>query len=445
MVKKLLCLAIALALIFAAVPGGAFAADAKVVKVYLNSELMEFDVPPKILNGRTLVPLRFIAEKLGAEVTWDDESRTAKLVKDGDTILVAVGDNTMYVNDRAITLDVPPTIVNNRTLVPLRAIAESFQIDVDWIEREYAVIITSEPLFGEYESEDFSLLSGRLNARLPGFSVDEAMQSSIMGPESSSEEITRIIIEKSGEKLVLYVAELFLQSSGDLAADAKAIFITEYGRDGVLGAPVESGGVSSVILTPDVYDGRDGISLCEALISTRDGLLVYASVLASPETFAKKYECIKEAQRIIGSITAGERVIDRTAHVDTTMHGFEIALARDYVLTYEQGIDFDVYFIQKIVKPGERQPYMGIYTGRHPSYHEEENAALSPGKILGQDVVWHIYNAKADVIAADSYIDTLLSSGEGVSMSYVHIFAYPATPEAWAELRASAESLTAKP
>jgi hypothetical protein len=442
MKKRLLCIVCVVALLLSALPGVVFAAE-RVVRVYLDGELMVFDVEPRIIDNRTLVPLRFIAESLGALVTWDDTTRTARLEKDGDVIDITVGDKTMLVNGVAIALDVPPKLVDNRTLVPLRAIAESFHIAVDWDERDYAVIITSKPLFGVYETKEFSLLNDRLRVTLPDFSRDEAMQNGIMSPESSSDEVTRIFIEKDGEKLVLYVAELFLQAGEDLSSDARTIFLDEYGREGTLGAPVTSVGVSYISLTPDAYTGRDGITLREALIKTRDGLLVYAAVLASPETFAKKYECVKTAESILAAITAGGRTIDRSQRVDTSMYGFKLTLQSDYVLTNQRGIDFDVYYIQKVVKPGERQPYMGIYTGNHPSYSEGEGATLLPGRMLERDIVWRCYNEKVGEIAADTRIETLITYSAHEYPMYLHIFAYPATPEAWTELRQMAESMTA--
>ena len=121
------------------------------VKVYFNGELMKFDVQPRIINGRTMVPLRFISEKLGATVNWDDGTKTATLVKSSDTIIVKIDSETMLVNQSPVTLDTPPIIIDSRTLVPLRAIAEAFHIAVNWDNEKFAVnIVTSaESLFGE--------------------------------------------------------------------------------------------------------------------------------------------------------------------------------------------------------------------------------------------------------------------------------------------------------
>jgi len=121
------------------------------VKVYLDGVLIIFDVQPQIVNDRTMVPLRFISEKLGATVNWDDGTKTATLVKSSDTIIVKIDSETMLVNQSPVTLDTPPIIIDSRTLVPLRAIAEAFHIAVNWDNEKFAVnIVTSaESLFGE--------------------------------------------------------------------------------------------------------------------------------------------------------------------------------------------------------------------------------------------------------------------------------------------------------
>lgn len=83
------------------------------------------DVPPILLNDRTMVPLRFIAETLGAQVQWLAESRTAEIIVDGKTVRL-VADETMP------GLDVPATIRSGRLLVPLRFVSETLGARVTW-------------------------------------------------------------------------------------------------------------------------------------------------------------------------------------------------------------------------------------------------------------------------------------------------------------------------
>lgn len=98
---------------------------------------------PVLDNGRTLVPLRAVSEALGAEISWDNDSQTAIATLDGVTVRVPVGSNTIYKDNSPITIDVPAKIMNSRTYVPIRAITEAFGCDVEWNNESRTVEITS--------------------------------------------------------------------------------------------------------------------------------------------------------------------------------------------------------------------------------------------------------------------------------------------------------------
>lgn len=111
-------------------------------RVLLNGQQLSFDVPPTIESGRTLVPLRAIFEAMGATVNWDAASITVTATKGSTTVILPVGSRVATVNGKSIALDVPAKIVNNRTLVPLRFVSESFGAQVDWNNTERLVSIT---------------------------------------------------------------------------------------------------------------------------------------------------------------------------------------------------------------------------------------------------------------------------------------------------------------
>ena len=103
------------------------------IKVLINDREIEFDQPPIIKDDRTLVPMRAIFEAMGCEVIWDDG--TIDVWKDDENIMTLwIDDPEMYLAeiDEHIELDVPPQIVNDRTLVPVRAISESMGAHVQW-------------------------------------------------------------------------------------------------------------------------------------------------------------------------------------------------------------------------------------------------------------------------------------------------------------------------
>ena len=113
----------------------------QIANVSLNGEKLKFDMPPIIQKGRTLVPMRAIFEALGAEVSWDDATQTVTATATDKSITVQIGNPQIQVNGEPIKLDVPPQIVKDRTLVPVRAIGESFGATVDWDDATQTVII----------------------------------------------------------------------------------------------------------------------------------------------------------------------------------------------------------------------------------------------------------------------------------------------------------------
>jgi hypothetical protein len=78
---------------------------------------------------------------MGAEVDWDEATRTVTAVRGDTTISLAIGSDQLYVNGVATTIDVPAQIINDRTMIPVRAIAESFGCEVNWNESARRVYI----------------------------------------------------------------------------------------------------------------------------------------------------------------------------------------------------------------------------------------------------------------------------------------------------------------
>ena len=111
----------------------------------INGNQLNFDVSPMLMNGRTMVPLRSIFEALGAKVFWNESNETVSGISaKGDRVVISIGSNVATVNDKAAEIDAPPVIVNGRTLVPLRFISETFGCEVGWDANTYTVTIQNE-------------------------------------------------------------------------------------------------------------------------------------------------------------------------------------------------------------------------------------------------------------------------------------------------------------
>jgi len=124
----------------AATQEGTFAAD---ITVAVDGTLLGFDVPPVIVDGRVLVPLRVIFEALGASVDWNTATRTITAVRRDTIIRLEIGRQTAYISDEPVALDVAAQIRDGRTLVPLRFVAEALGAAVAWNGVTRSITITA--------------------------------------------------------------------------------------------------------------------------------------------------------------------------------------------------------------------------------------------------------------------------------------------------------------
>lgn len=111
--------------------------------VVVDGRTLTFDVPPVIEGGRNLVPLRAIFEALGANVHWEGATQTVTASRFGTVIQLQIGAKTAYVSGNPVTLDVPGRILAGRTLVPLRFVGEGLGASVVYDGTTKTIKITS--------------------------------------------------------------------------------------------------------------------------------------------------------------------------------------------------------------------------------------------------------------------------------------------------------------
>ncbi|SHJ31715.1 copper amine oxidase N-terminal domain-containing protein [Desulfofundulus thermosubterraneus] len=111
--------------------------------VIVDGRALSFDVSPVIENSRTLVPIRAIFEALGADVSWDDITQSITVTKGTTKIKLTIDQVTAYKNDLPVILDVPVRIINNRTFVPLRFVSEALESKVNWDVASQTITIIS--------------------------------------------------------------------------------------------------------------------------------------------------------------------------------------------------------------------------------------------------------------------------------------------------------------
>ena len=166
MLKKLVVLFIMFALVIGTVGPVIPARAAAPIQMVLNGKALVSDVAPVIQNGRTLVPFRTIFEALGASVEWDEKTNTVFGAKGPSFVTLNLGSTKAWMTGKEVKLDVAPVAMSGRTMVPLRFVAESLGAEVVWVEATKTVQITyvaDPPKAAQTKAADYNTVySGEL-------------------------------------------------------------------------------------------------------------------------------------------------------------------------------------------------------------------------------------------------------------------------------------------
>lgn len=114
------------------------------ITVVIDGQVQKYDQPPVIISDRTLVPLRGVFEALGAEVKWDNQTQTATATKENTTLVVKAGSDTVALNGETLKLVPKPQIINGRTMVPIRFVSDALGAKVEWDDLTQTVIISTQ-------------------------------------------------------------------------------------------------------------------------------------------------------------------------------------------------------------------------------------------------------------------------------------------------------------
>lgn len=366
------------------------------ITVMLNGQAMDFDVAPIIQNDRVLVPMRAIFEELHCSVDYTDidgrQIITAKL-NENNSIGLVIGSDEMQIHNQKIKLDTAPIIVNDRTLVPLRAVSEAFDYDVNWDEDTKTVTISKEIPKTEYD-----ILYGRLKVKIKS---DSKVYDGFWGDDTW--------LELSNEGIDFVAKELGYITVGDLKKDAENL---EYET---VGDTVTQNGIEYIELKSE-KDNR-----VEYLVKSSDDYLILLYAKANAKTDKDLWKT--NAQEIIDTLSAGDKKLDTSAN---SVHSDYLTIARPngYFVRLD-GDDRYGWIIKKVTKTDEKGVPL-LYIDEMQSYVDEQtdlyngNKAYKKvkSKFLGNDVEWLLYND-------DNYMQTYVEYDQ---VSY-HIYAYAESTE----------------
>ena len=119
--------------------------NAPEIKVTIDGKTMTpKDMPAVSIDGRTMLPMRQIAQELGCEVVWNEGAQQVYVVNDDYTLVFTIDKNIGYQNGEEFKMDVPAMIVNDRTMLPVRALATALDLDITWEDPTRTVKIATK-------------------------------------------------------------------------------------------------------------------------------------------------------------------------------------------------------------------------------------------------------------------------------------------------------------
>lgn len=210
----------------------------KAVTISINGEIVSTDQPPVIKHSRTFVPVRVIAENLGAKVFYLSNEKAVSIEKGDKHIYIPIGKKEMRVGTAELAgpvpLDAPAFIKNNRTMLPLRAIAEMFDMDVQWDGEAREVKITSpDHYLKAYVNDENAVEEVLSRLRIEG-TLDDSYYATDMRPELAS---------FNGEEVEGFLVTVRRDNPVDenLTDHVRHFFINRYGTEILEYDPVTDG------------------------------------------------------------------------------------------------------------------------------------------------------------------------------------------------------------
>lgn len=175
---------------------------AQPITLMVNEKIIKSNVSPVIINDRTLVPVRAVFEELGAEILWIAETEEIFITIKDDIVLLKVNSNTANINGESKTMESPPKIINGSTMIPLRFVSEALNFDVGWDSSKRIASVNSIPEVIEIETEQSTenvteKSTEQTNESLTQESTEKMTNHTI---ENTTEKVTNESTESTTEK-----------------------------------------------------------------------------------------------------------------------------------------------------------------------------------------------------------------------------------------------------
>lgn len=329
-----------------------------------------------------------------------------------------------------------------------------------------AVAVAATGALGALKIESATdLLAGRLRLKLPKGAKLEARGHSIMAAPESAQHETRVVIDAVGganpgtgsafkrERLVVMSYELFATAGPDLLAAVRKDLGDEQPQPAVETMGLVSPELRAVAVTPATLDKtREAIPVLGVYVAQADGTVQYVAFYINPPAAEDVAGATDLARRIAATLGPGPRRLALTAGSRSLTDGLKLQVPAGYAITRQDGPDFSVHHVRKLVQLGQTAPRLGVYVGGHPSFQYRQverdttrppDVKRVPGKLLGRDIEWHRWTRgdKPPLLVTQ---EAILPLSEGDRWLVAHVFFSAEQDADLVELEKIAASLTGK-
>lgn len=305
------------------------------------------------------------------------------------------------------------------------------------------------------------LLAGRLRLKLPKGARIEARGHSLMAAPESAQHETRVVIDASSgsgsalkrERMVVMSYELFATAGPDLLAAVHRDLGDEQPQPAVEPIGLTSPELRAVAVTPQTLDKtREAIPVLGVYVAQPDGTVQYVAFYINPPAAEDVPGATGLARRIAATLGPGPRRLALTAGSRALSDGLKLQVPAGYALTRQDGPDFSVHHVRKLVQLGQAAPRLGVYVGGHPSFQHRQverdtakppDVKHIPGRLLERDIEWHRWT-RGDNPPLLVTQEAILPLSEGGRWLVAHVFFSAEQDADLTELEKIASSLTGK-
>lgn len=277
------------------------------------------------------------------------------------------------------------------------------------------------------------LLDGRLSMLAPDGATTPASAHGVVAAPEPARSQSRVLVRRGGGALMVVATELFRRPGPDLAGAVRAWL----GEDDqvAVGQLALPGGLRAVTVARREWGADDAAGpALRVVVARADDTVQHVGFFLNGAAAADAEGCGALLRRMAETLRPGPRALEPPGTREL-VHGLLIDVPPDYALLVQQGPDFDVFRIYRLVVLGGPHAELGVYVGAHPSSHAQAaDVREVRGALLGQSVPWLVWSTSARPGDPTLHHAEALEPLPGESGSWVHVFAVAEDPAILDEL-----------